>query len=83
MPEDTQLSCTAEGTGEEMSCVDVAPFNSPQAPFNREVMGVGGDRRASSCGTLHRGAFKTRTGSETQKGSQSRGGSEGSGGEWT
>ena len=42
MPEDTQLSPAAEGTGEEMSYIDVAPSDSPQAPFNREVMGGGG-----------------------------------------
>lgn len=74
MPEDTQLSCAAEGTGEEMSYIDVAPSDAPQAPFNREVMGgqevTGGPPAVDQ---LHRGAFKTRTGSETQKGSQSQG----------
>lgn len=76
MPEDTQLSCTAEGTGEEMSYIDVAPFDSPQAPFNREVTGEVGKVTGGppAVEQLHRGAFKTRTGSETQKGSQSQGG---------
>lgn len=60
VPKDTQLSCTAEGSGEEMSLVDGAPFSFSPSPLqqgnNRSGEVTGGPPGAEQ---LLRGALKS------------------------